>query len=404
MVNTLASSDYCDTYDLNKSPLFGRRPPLLPSLVIELTERCNNNCVHCYINLPRNDAKAISRELTTGEWKDILNQAAEMGVLAVHFTGGEPLLRDDFAELYLHARHLGMRVLLFTNGRCITPELAEMFSRIPPLEKIEVTVYGMQPTTYDAVARCPGAFDEFWRGVQLLLQRKVPFIVKGALLPQNKGDRERFEAWAQTIPWMEGTPSYSMFFEMRGRRDSGKKNENIAQLRTTPEDGLSVLTRDEIRYRKDMAQFCQKYMGASGIRLFSCGAGLSLSIDAYGIIQPCLRLRMPELCYDIRKGSLKEALTVFFPRIREILAENPDYLERCANCFIKGLCEQCPAKSWSEHGTLDTPVDYYCAIAHEQARYLGLIEPGESAWEVTNGKERIERVINTLLEGDTGKI
>jgi len=49
-------------------------------------------------------------------------------------------------------------------------------------------------------------------------------------------------------------------------------------------------------------------------------------------------------------------------------------------------------------------VDYYCAIAHEQARYLGLIEPGESAWEVTNGKERIERVINTLLEGDTGKI
>jgi len=395
-VRILASSDYCDKYDLSKSPLFERRQPLLSSLVIELTERCNNNCIHCYINLPRNDARAISRELTTDEWKDILNQAAEIGVLTVHFTGGEPLLRDDFTELYLHARHLGMRVLLFTNARRITPELADLFSRIPPLEKIEVTVYGMQPTTYDAVARCPGAFDEFWRGVQLLLERKVPFIVKGALLPQNKGDRERFEEWAQTIPWMEGIPSYSMFFEMRGRRDSRKKNEKIAQLRTTPEEGLSVLTRDEIRYRKDMAQFCAKFMGTSGSRLFSCGAGLSPSIDAYGVIQPCLRLRMPDVCYDIRKGSLKEALTVFFPRVREIEATHHEYLRRCARCFIKGLCDQCPAKSWSEHGTLDTPVEYYCNIAHEQARSLGLIEPGESAWKVNNGRERVERMINNL--------
>jgi hypothetical protein len=57
---------------------------------------------------------------------------------------------------------------------------------------------------------------------------------------------------------------------------------------------------------------------------------------------------------------------------------------------LKGLCAQCPAKSWSEHGTLDTPVEYECQVAHAQARYLGLIEEGEMAWDVVDWKGRIE--------------
>jgi sulfatase maturation enzyme AslB (radical SAM superfamily) len=52
-------------------------------------------------------------------------------------------------------------------------------------------------------------------------------------------------------------------------------------------------------------------------------------------------------------------------------ARNPEYLRRCARCFLKGFCEQCPAKSWSEHGNLDTPVEYLCEVAHAQARYMG---------------------------------
>ena len=385
------AGEYCEQKDLNQHTIFKRKRPLLEYIDIELTERCNNNCIHCYINLPHHDPNAIRRELTTNEWKDILNQAADSGVLVVRFTGGEPLLREDFTELYLHARRLGMRVLLFTNGRRITPELAVLFSRIPPLEKIEVTVYGMCAETYDAVSRVPGSFDEFWRGVQCLLQCGVPFIVKGAFLPQNDIDRKRFEEWAETIPWMESTPTYSMCFDLRGRRDSPQKNQRISRLRATPQERLSVLIRDETEYRKEMKTFCTRFMGSSGPLLFSCGAGDHVCIDAYGMIQPCLLLRMPKVCYNVRKGSLREALTVFFPRIKKISTENPNYLNRCARCFIMGLCEQCPAKSWSEHGTLDTPVEYLCEIAHAQAEYLGLIEPGELAWEVRNGDERVRK-------------
>jgi len=171
----------------------------LSQIEIELTERCNNNCVHCCINLPESDARVLDREMNTDFVKGILTQAAELGCLAVRFTGGEPLLRDDLTELYLFARRLGMQVVLFTNARLITRELAELLSRIRPGRAVEVSVYGMSPDSYDRVAGHEGAFQEFRRGVDLLLRYKVPFIVKGPQLRFLKREREAFETWAATI-------------------------------------------------------------------------------------------------------------------------------------------------------------------------------------------------------------
>src|SRR3989338_8038473 len=144
---------------IGKTDLWKKTKPLLSRLDIELTERCNNNCLHCYINLPQDDLEAENKELSTDEIKDILKEAVSLGCLTARFTGGEPLLRMDFEELYLFARRLGLKVLLFTNAILVTHHLAELFSRIPPLEKIEVSVYGMKKTSYEAVTRVPGSFD-----------------------------------------------------------------------------------------------------------------------------------------------------------------------------------------------------------------------------------------------------
>ena len=375
--------------------LWKNRPPLLGLLDLELTERCNNDCIHCCINLPEDDVQARSRELSTSRIIAILKEAAALGALSVCFTGGEPLLRDDFTDLYLGARRLGLKVMLLTNARLITPDLARLFARIPPLEKIEVTVYGMRRESYEAVSRVGGSFEQFRRGVGLLLNNKVPFVVKGAVLPPNRKEMEEFETWATTIPAMHTppTPTYAMFFDLRGRRDSPFKNRLIRSLRVSPEDGVILARRQGRAYLQEMRQICGKFMGPPGDLLFSCGAGHGACVDAYGKLQPCLLLRHPEMVYDLHKGSLKEALTHFFPRLRkETRAANPDYLARCTRCFLKGLCEQCPAKSWAEHGTLDTPVEYFCRVAHAQARDLGLLEEGEHAWEVENWKERIARI------------
>jgi len=355
----------------------------LGSLDIELTERCNNNCIHCCINLPVNDQSAKEREMSTGQIKAILQEAADMGCFQVRFTGGEPLLRDDFEELYLFARSKGLKVLIFTNARLITPHLADLLKRIPPLVRMEISVYGMHPDSYDAVSRCPGSFDQFWRGVNLLLDHGVPFIVKSAFLPPNKPEIDEFEAWAKTIPWMDKPPSYSIFFDLRNRRDDPKKNQLIKFLRLTPEEGISFLTRNAKAYLKTSQEFACKFMGPSGNNLFTCDAGHGMCIDAYGRAQACLSLRAPELTVDVlNEGDhpLETALERF-SHLGELKATNPDYLRRCAVCFLKGFCEQCPAKSWTEHGNLDTPVEYLCHVAHANARWMGWLGSNEYAWE-----------------------
>ena len=139
------STGYTKKINISEATLWHGKGPLLSRLNLELTERCNNDCIHCNINRPEGDGGARGRELKTEEWETLLQQAAELGALSVRFTGGEPLLREDFEALYLFARRLGLRVQLFTNGRLITPRLADLFARIPPLEKIEITVYGMRP-------------------------------------------------------------------------------------------------------------------------------------------------------------------------------------------------------------------------------------------------------------------
>jgi MoaA/NifB/PqqE/SkfB family radical SAM enzyme len=398
------------------------KQPLLGQLDIELTERCNNTCIHCCINLPEDDVAARNREMGTDFVKEVITQAAGLGCLTVRFTGGEPLLREDFGELYVFTRRLGMRVILFTNGRLITPELAALLARMPPGRVVEVSVYGMRPESYDRVVGKKGAFAEFRRGVALLEKHQIPFIVKAALLPFLKDDLAEFESWAQTIPRMDKSPGYAMNFDLRSRRDDPAKNARIAKLRVSPEETVGMLSRNPL-YLKEMKQFCEKFMGPPGDKLFSCGAGHGTCIDAYGKAQMCIGLRDPGTVYDLRNASVKNqtmnqgvkaapslsgspdgsqstgseprqsplrfALTEYFPRLRELRATNPEYLNRCGRCFLKGLCEQCPAKSWMEHGTLDTPVEYLCTVAHAEAGYLGLIGDQENAWEVEAWRERV---------------
>ena len=147
------------------------------------------------------------------------------------------------------------------------------------------------------------------------------------------------------------------------------------------------------QFLEEMKGFCSNFMAPAGSKLFSCGAGKGRGcVDAYGYFSPCLLLKDPETNYHLENGSLKDALTVFFPKVRAERAKNPDYLARCARCFLRGLCGQCPARSWMENGTLDTPAEYLCRIAHEKARRLGLLGDNEKAWEVREWRKRVRKL------------
>ncbi|MDT8390368.1 MAG: radical SAM protein [Lentisphaeria bacterium] len=392
----MTNDEHVVYYHRRPDLLWKHGKPLLTSIDIELTERCNNDCIHCCINLPEDDP-AERRELSTREWQGVLDQAAELGALTVRFTGGEPLLRPDFTELYLYARRLGLRVLLFTNARLITPELADLFTRVAPREKIQITVYGMKAESYAAVSRRATGFAECRAGIDLLLERKIPFLVKGTVFPDTIDEMEAFIRWASTIPGMDSMPSFPMFLDMRHRRDCAAENKRIRALRLSPEEGLRILTTQPALYRQEMERFCDAFLGSLNDAVFNCNHGNAVCVDAYGKMQFCLGLRDPETTLDIREHDLKEMLTTFIPALRRRVSNRPEFLKRCGRCFLRGLCEQCPAKSWSEHGVLDQPVDYVCEVAHIQARYLGLLKPGEKSWEVEDWQERLAEMRKTVV-------
>lgn len=372
--------------------IWKKKRPLLVHLDLELTERCNNNCIHCYINQPAGDLKLKEKEFNTEEIKNVLIEAARLGCLSVRFSGGEPLLREDFNELYVFARKLGLKVILFTNATLITPQLVELFNKIPPLKKIEVSVYGLTKISYEAVTQVSGSFKAAFRGIDLLLKNKIPFVVKSAYLPKNKKEMSEFDRWSAKIESMEELPSYAMFFDLRCRRDLKDKNDAIKKLRVSAREGIEAITKRNANYSTEMDRFCSTFSRPPGDMLFSCSAGMrSGCVDAYGKFQLCMMLRHPSTVYDLKKGTIEDALKTFFPIVRGLKALNPTYLVRCAKCFLKSLCNHCPARSWMEYGTLDRPVEYHCELAHAQAQYLGFIKDGEKAWEIRDWKNRLER-------------
>jgi radical SAM protein with 4Fe4S-binding SPASM domain len=380
------------------------------SLHMLLTERCNNNCIHCAINQPEDSPELKAREMDTALVKNILDQAAQQGFFDVRFTGGEPLLREDFEEIYTYARRKGLRVIIFTNARLITPELIQLLKKLPPGKILEVTVYGMHPESYEAVTATRGSFKDFWRGVQLLIENKIPFIVKQSLLPPNKHEIEEFEAFAASLPNRTPTPSYAYNFELRTRRDDPAKNARIRRLRISPEETVAMLKRIENTFFDDMRLMASGLFHPPGNKIFSCGAGMNnIAVDAYGYVKMCLGLQHPDTIYPLDPAlhrnnhpetdlsPLEYAMKKVFKEVLERRSTNPEYLRRCAVCFLKALCSQCPAKSWQEHGTLDTPIEYFCEITHAKAVYAGLLREGEKTWELPpkEWKARVAALIHS---------
>ena len=111
---------------------------------IELTYRCNLNCIHCY-------CKGIEdKELTTEEWKKILDVLQKEGCLHLCFTGGEPLIRDDFLEIYSYAKTKGFIITLFTNGQALTAKIINYLVKSPPMA-IEITLNGITQRSIEEI-------------------------------------------------------------------------------------------------------------------------------------------------------------------------------------------------------------------------------------------------------------
>ena len=123
-------------------------PPVPLALIAELTHRCPLHCVYCSNPLEMQKAAA---ELPTAEWSRVFSEAARLGSLHVHFTGGEPLARVDLTELTAAAHDAGLYVNLITSGIGLSEKrLAALVEA--GLEHIQISFQGSSEALADEIA------------------------------------------------------------------------------------------------------------------------------------------------------------------------------------------------------------------------------------------------------------
>jgi radical SAM protein with 4Fe4S-binding SPASM domain len=348
-IPTFDSTQY---FELLNRKINDRRIPIQGSL--ELTFRCNLRCVHCYCNLPPHDQDAVHKELRTDEILSILDQAAEAGCLWLLFTGGEPLLRKDFNEIYTYAKKKGFIITLFTNGTRVTREIAD-FLKVWPPHSVEITLYGATRETYEQITRVPGSYRRCLRGIDLLFENGIPLSLKTMAITLNKGELAQMKTFA------EERGMKFRFDPMLNPRLDGTKGS--CQFRLPPEE----VVRLDLEYEErsdEWKEFCKKFIPSfSSEYLFSCGAGINtFHIDPYGKMSPCQMARFRS--HDLRKAAFAEVWKDHIPATLKLKPQG-DY--PCGRCELISLCGQCPGWAWLENGDPEVPVNYLCQIAHLRA-------------------------------------
>jgi SynChlorMet cassette radical SAM/SPASM protein ScmF len=155
--------------------------PALRTIYYNPTWRCNLNCKHCWV-----EAKGIGcgyspiaragYELTAGQLGGILDQALELGLLNLKFTGGEPLLRDDFVSLYEATIDRGTSVFIETNGTVEPPGIWQAFQDHPP-DSVSVSLDSADQKEHDEFRGMTGCWKRSVGFMRKLRDMGIPFQI-----------------------------------------------------------------------------------------------------------------------------------------------------------------------------------------------------------------------------------
>ena len=355
---------------------------------IEVTNRCPLTCSHCYNNLAMGDSAARSLELTTDQHRRIADEVAEMGCLWMLYSGGEIFARRDFLDIYEHAKRSGLLCTLFTNGILIDERIADRLVELPPFA-IEITLYGRTRETYERLTRVPGSFDRCMRGIRLLKERGLPLKLKSVAVTINQhemGDMQRFAEEELGLPFkFDGM--------INARIDCSHSPLNV---RLRPTDMVRLDYEDPAR-RAQWATLlpdpAAPAMPASD-QTYHCGGGVSAyAIDPEGKLSICVLSQQDT--FDLRAGGFKDGWDGF---MRETRAKKVTRPSKCTTCKLRGLCSNCAATAELENGDAETPVEYFCEVAHLRAQALGYEPPPHGDCAFCAGGDKHAQLLEGLAE------
>ena len=356
---------------------------------IEITQRCNNRCVHCYNNLAAGDTQAKDTELSLEEHYRIIDEITEAGCLWLLFTGGEIFLRKDFLDIYTYAKRKGLLITLFTNGTLITADIADYLAQLAPFS-IEVTLYGRTKDTYESITRVAGSYERCLNGIRMLMDRKLPLKLKTMAITRNKHELPEMKRFSEEELKLE----FKFDAMINPRRDC---SQSPLEVRLAPAEIVELDLRDPERvaeWRQFDRQFNKPVLNpAMTERLYVCGGGQStFAIDACGRLTICML--SPHDTFDLRQGGFKEGWEKHLLELRHKKATRKT---KCSACQIKAMCGMCPVNSQLACRDAETPVDFLCQVAHLRAYALGLHVEQHGRCEYCKGGIGYAKMMETAM-------
>lgn len=310
---------------------------------LDLTYRCNERCVHCYLDHDDHG------EMTTAEIKGLLEQLADAGVFTLTLSGGEIFLRKDFFEILEYARlQLTFCVKLKTNAILIREREAARLRDLG-VESIQVSIYSHRPEIHDAITLVPGSLKRSLAAIRFLRSQGLKVIIANVLMTRNLEDYPRVRALADELG-VECTLDPTITPMMDGNRSILQLGADRAALRHVLHDASLV---------GDVDAFCAIAAKADESTLDSmpCSAGhTSCYVSPYGDVFPCVQFPLPT--GNVRRQRFID-IWRHSDRMNEVRSIRLKDLTTCTQCTHVSNCTRCPGLAFME-GNMRGPSSQDC--------------------------------------------
>ena len=298
---------------------------------LDVTWRCNERCVHCYLD------HEGAGEMSTSEIKDVIRQLSEVGTFFLTISGGEPLLRRDCFEILEYARSLLFQVKLKTNAVMIGPKEAVRLKKLG-IEQVQISVYSHLDEVHDGITKLPGSLRRTVQAIKLLKEQDIRVSITNVLMQFNSSHAKAVKQMAHDLG-VDFSIDPTITPMLNGDRTITKLGISL--------DELYSVMRDE-DFVGDVGEFCSPVATVDEDILdgHSCSAGHSLVyISPTGDIFPCVQFPMP--CGNVRTQQLRD---IWFksPELLELRDVRVRDLHTCSACSHTAYCSRCPGLAYME--------------------------------------------------------
>lgn len=296
---------------------------------LAVTFRCQNNCVHCYAGGPHETS-----ELTTPQWKQVIDRLKDIGVFILTFTGGEPTLREDLPELLLYAQNNGMVTGLVTNGRKLKDKSYVRVLEKNGLDFVQITLESHEAEIHDKMTAAIGSWKETVAGIKNAVPSQIYVTTNTTLSKYNAS------SFLETIDFLKGLGVAA--FGCNSLIYSGKAAE------VKDEFALSIETLNEllpkIQERANQlglkflwytpTQYCLFDPVKLGLGIKSCTAAMvNMCVGPDGEVYPC------QSYFESLGNILKDDWDRIWKHPLAVKIRNREYVEpKCKDCEQLQIC------------------------------------------------------------------